>query len=315
MKGSAVNSDILEHVPCNYCSADDYTVLFKGDYSRLDNISVLAGTFSPTVVENAALWQVVQCNRCGLRYTTPRLKTDIIKDIYAKVEDHLYIEEEANKRRTAQMYLRRVSTFIKPGRLLDIGCFAGFFLDEARKQGFEVMGIEPSDWARRFAREKLGLEVLPGFLEDSELAAGSLDCITAFQVLEHVPDAKELITRCYALLKPAGIILIDIPIMDSFFPRLLGRRWWFFKDMHTYHFTRETAIRYLTDAGFELLIIEKATKVAGMRFLIPRIKPYSNRIYQVAQRMIDQMGLQDMALKIKLGDIITIYAKKPAEKM
>ena len=77
-----------------------------------------------------------------------------------------------------------------PGRLLDVGCAAGYFLDEARRSGWDVAGVDVSEWARRQARDLFGLEVLGSLEAAAEHRPGGFDAVTLFQVLEHMPDPR-----------------------------------------------------------------------------------------------------------------------------
>lgn len=97
------------------------------------------------------------------------------------------------------------------GKMLEIGCATGFFLDEARKAGLEVKGIEVSPFATRHATE-MGLDVANvSFLDDHPFFDQSYDCLAAFFVLEHLPDQKKVFAKLSKLLKPGGILLFSLP--------------------------------------------------------------------------------------------------------
>ena len=61
--------------------------------------------------------------------------------------------------------------------MLDLGCWVGFLLDEARRRGWSVTGVEPSEFASRFARERLGLDVREGGLFEAELESAGFDAV------------------------------------------------------------------------------------------------------------------------------------------
>ena len=114
--------------------------------------------------------------------------------------------------------------FRKDGRLLEIGCAYGFFLEEAG--GFyDVAGIEIADAAVAFCRAR-GLFVINGVAEEFVLAQfGMLDVIVLLDVIEHLPDPQSTLALCRQHLNPGGVIVITTGDFASFYARLAGRNW------------------------------------------------------------------------------------------
>lgn len=100
----------------------------------------------------------------------------------------------------------------KKGKLLDIGAGTGDFLLTAKNDGWETIGVEPSDRAKNIAKEK-GISFVE---ETSTLESNSLDVITMWHVLEHVPDLEVQIQELKRLLKPTGTLIIAVPNYKSF---------------------------------------------------------------------------------------------------
>ena len=144
-----------------------------------------------------------------------------------------------------------------PGKLLDVGCAAGFFLDRARLAGWEVTGIEVSRDTAEIARERYGLEVQTGRLESAVLEAGSFDCVTMWDVIEHVPDPAGSLARARDLLVAGGLLAIVTPNIEGLYPRAslpLGRRvgWWPHAGLpgHLFQFGEGPLRRMLEAHGF-----------------------------------------------------------------
>ncbi len=97
------------------------------------------------------------------------------------------------------------------GSLLDIGAGIGQFLHHAQPMFTSVVGTEVSESAVAIAKQKYGLALLAGQVEELDLPPDDFDIITLFHVLEHVPDPRMLIDRCQAILKPSGMLLIAVP--------------------------------------------------------------------------------------------------------
>ena len=111
------------------------------------------------------------------------------------------------------------------GRLLDVGCGNGRFLAQMRKLGWEVVGVEPDPEAVRIAKERFGLEVFQGTLEEAGFPDNSFDAITMNHVIEHVPDPIRLLAECRRVLKPGGKLVVVTPNIWSLGRRLFGEHW------------------------------------------------------------------------------------------
>ncbi|UPZ16731.1 class I SAM-dependent methyltransferase [Flavobacterium humidisoli] len=123
------------------------------------------------------------------------------------------------------------------GKLLDIGAGTGDFLLTAKNDGWETIGVEPSDRARNIAKEK-GIS----FVEEiSTLENHSLDVITMWHVLEHVPDLELQIRELKRLLKPTGTLIIAVPNYKSFDANHYQTFWAAYDvPIHFWHFSKKS---------------------------------------------------------------------------
>lgn len=121
------------------------------------------------------------------------------------------------------------------GILLDIGAGTGDFLSVAKQNGWQAIGIEPSDKARNIAIRKN----VP-FIEDtSQLEDHTIDVVTMWHVLEHVPDVAAQIKELKRLLKPTGTIVIAVPNFNSYDANYYGKFWAAYDvPRHLWHFSR-----------------------------------------------------------------------------
>jgi hypothetical protein len=101
-----------------------------------------------------ALADIVRCSRCGHMQLHPMPSQELLDTGYADAASDAYVEEEAGQRATARRVLERIELYVpRRGALLDIGCWVGFLLAEARDRGWErTLGVEPSEFASRYAR-------------------------------------------------------------------------------------------------------------------------------------------------------------------
>jgi len=143
------------------------------------------------------------------------------------------------------------------GKILDIGAGTGDFLSVAKNDGWQTIGVEPSDKAKSIAKNK-GVS----FVEQTcELENHSFDMITMWHVLEHVPDIDQQIKELKRLLKPTGTLIIAVPNFKSFDAKHYGKFWAAFDvPIHFWHFSK-TAIKLLFEKE-EM----KLEKVLPMKF-------------------------------------------------
>jgi len=143
------------------------------------------------------------------------------------------------------------------GRLLDIGAGTGEFLSVAKNDGWQTIGVEPSDRAKAIAKSK-GVSFVE---QTSELENNSFDVISMWHVLEHVSDLDAQIKELKRLLKPTGTLIIAVPNFKSFDAKYYGKFWAAYDvPIHFWHFSK-TAIKLL----FEKEEI-KLEKVLPMKF-------------------------------------------------
>jgi SAM-dependent methyltransferase len=146
--------------------------------------------------------------------------------------------------------------FIKPGQFLDIGCGSGLnthfwgyrsSLDYLKKQGFEVVGLEPSEQARNIAKSH-GLQVAASFFEIGDRV---FDCIRLNWSLEHVDSPSKYFEFFQRHLKPGGKLIIAVPNYDGLLYRIFPEC--VEVPVHTYYFTPKTLEAYLKKYYFEVL--------------------------------------------------------------
>lgn len=138
------------------------------------------------------------------------------------------------------------------GRLLDVGCGAGFFLralDPARWDGW---GVEISPRSAAAAERHLGAgRVFAGRLADATFDDGSFDVVAFWAALEHVTDPRGDLERARRLLAPSGLLVVQVPNFASYQARRFGADW-FALDLprHRAHFSPEPLERLLAETGF-----------------------------------------------------------------
>lgn len=256
----------LESVDCYLCDSNEGRVLLEDP---------------PFIVK--------KCTSCGLAYVTPRIPEShlhlIYQTEYFKSESASdfgysdYTKDKLGYLKTFEKKARIVQQYIRKGRILEVGSAAGFFLHSMKNLGFDVQGVEVSEYVSEFARSEFGLtDIFTGLLKDAPLEPQSFDAVAMWDVIEHVSDPIEELKRVRSLIRPDGFLFIQTQDIDAFFARLLGKKWQHFKQLeHIHHFSPAT-IRILLDrAGFELVDITHRAggKYISIDFFVERMKRYS----------------------------------------
>jgi SAM-dependent methyltransferase len=181
---------------------------------------------APAVHARGMHGDLYRCLGCGTVQQPSLPEADALQDLYRQMSDHEYLREERGRRQTARRLLEVLAPHAHGRRLLDVGSAYGLMLDEARKRGYEVLGLELSSAGARHTREVLGARVIEASLEEAQLDARSFDVIVMTDVFEHLDDPVAALNRCAELLAPGGVLLLTTPDPSSLTARLAGRRWW-----------------------------------------------------------------------------------------
>jgi 2-polyprenyl-3-methyl-5-hydroxy-6-metoxy-1,4-benzoquinol methylase len=205
----------------------------------------------------------LRCPACGFVYRTAA--EEQTRDVYEGGEYQArdfatgYAVDDTieERRRNARVRVEYVRRFKHGGALLDVGAAGGAFVLEAGAAGFTARGVEPSPEFARHARETLGVDVADGRLEDAELDPGSLDVITLWHVLEHIPDPVAARRECATALRRDGVLVLEVPNLDSAVFAMMGTAWTHLDpDVHVSQFTSSTLADALARADLRPLVME-----------------------------------------------------------
>ena len=285
----------LEHVSCVLCGVDD--TRFRHHKFGLD---------------------VVQCKRCGLVYANPRLPKPALMTRYSEkyfwdeymaglgvgrdgyVDVDRFFRIHAPLLRLFQMY------HPPPGDLLEIGASAGLFMKSAERVGWRTKGVEPMAPAAAFARERLGLDVFEGTLDEAQLPPASFDGVVMFDTIEHVPDPVAVLTSAHQLLRERGLLVLTTPNWEAFTRHALGEQWAVISAAeHLYLFSEATLTAALRKAGFSWIHFHRDLAAGPVQAMNPnythQLGSLRHRAYREFVRLvgpfvfnkIQQRGLAD----------------------
>jgi 2-polyprenyl-3-methyl-5-hydroxy-6-metoxy-1,4-benzoquinol methylase len=298
---------VLELVPCNLCGHDDFSVVFNSPFRASDQERLADYIASTDRFDRYG--QIVRCRSCGLIYTNPRPLPGTIIDSYARAADEDYAMESAGRSMNAHMCLHTVKKFVSAGRLLEVGCSTGYFLNAARLD-FETHGVEPSRWAVAYARDKLRLDVKEGTLDTAEWPRDHFDAAVMIDVIEHFTDPRAALDKVWTLLKPSGILYVVTPDIESLSARILRGKWWGLRPAHIYYFSRRTLPAMLEKAGYEVVFQKSYGRIFTYTYWLSRLRNYPRLVRWPVERVIRGLGFEDKFLYLDTRDSMEICARR-----
>jgi SAM-dependent methyltransferase len=237
----------MEYTSCLTCGSEEFKVVLEGP----DRLCGLPGIF-----------RLVQCTRCQLIYQNPRPAEKDISQYYKgdylpflpAIEDETSFIKRLDRWYGLWKRCHLVNSFFpRPGKILDIGCATGIFLNGMKTKGWEVLGVELSAKAADYAQKRFRLPVQCLPIQSFQAEPGSMDVITMWDVLEHVHDPKQLLRLTHTWLKPGGRLLLTLPNPESW---ELGffRQYWIGWDLprHLCLFPEQTLRQMLISSGFRV---------------------------------------------------------------
>jgi len=265
------SATLWEEVSCNLCGSQNSKVKYQGttdpDMEKLITSYSASGNF----VSKETL---VECSDCGLIYTSPRLRKDLILKSYTEAEDPTYVSQADGRIKSFERCLDAVEEFKKGGSILDIGAAAGFFLKVAKERGWRTYGIEPSKYLSDYGNKNYGVNITCGTLDSAPAPKEKLDCITLWDVLEHTFDPKQVLKTCNSYLKEDGIVVINYPNIGNLMAKMAGKNYWFILSVHLYYFVPKTIKAMLESAGFEVVSSKPHFQWLQLGYLTYRLEAY-----------------------------------------
>jgi SAM-dependent methyltransferase len=208
---------------------------------------------------------VYECSNCRLRFAADaRFNTEFVSNLDEEVR---VAALRAVRSANFDVIVQRMVTLLPKGAAgLDVGTAYGWFIEHAMREGFACSGLEPEHelWLHSTAK---GLNVAKGFFpQDLPSHFVDFDFVVFNDVLEHIPDVDTVLSECYRILKPGGLLIINIPLSSGIFytiaerlfqiglPSFANRMWQFdFHSPHFYYFNKQNLQACVERRGFELI--------------------------------------------------------------
>jgi 2-polyprenyl-3-methyl-5-hydroxy-6-metoxy-1,4-benzoquinol methylase len=296
-----------ETVPCNMCGSTTYRTIYPALERSAADLEVQFKSSSDEALRDP----LVACTSCGLQFVNPRLRQEVILAGYREGTDETFVSQAPARERTFAKALDMIERWApQRGRLLDIGTAGGSFLHVAQKRGWQVDGCEPNTWLCQWGKQHYGIDIKPGTLFDQQYPENAFDVVTVWDVLEHTHDPNGFLSECQRVLKPGGILVVNVPDIGSWLARVMGRRWLMLLTTHLYYFTRQTLGALLERVGFGVVVMKPHIQWLELGYVIKRGEPVAGPLARAAGAITRGIGLAGLHVPYWIGQTLVIARKQ-----
>ncbi|MGD8472700.1 MAG: class I SAM-dependent methyltransferase [Anaerolineae bacterium] len=290
----------MSDIACNLCGTRDARVMF-----RKDSVDFL------------------QCRECGLEWVHPLPDMEKMRELYSSpkyyntdnISQFGYSEYVRNKHLYVNLFNRRLDELLlytdgKRGLLLDVGCATGTLLELARLRGWDVMGVDVSEYATGIAHDYYNLDVFTGELAEAGYVDGQFDVVVMDDLIEHVADPAALVREGRRILKPGGLLTLNTPNRAGLWHLLMGQRWFHYRQMeHTFFFSPAVMTDLLDRHGFDVLEIHSSSKIIDLNYAFGRLRYYNMGLSNLLTQTVGRLLISSVTFPIRVGEMV-VFARK-----
>jgi SAM-dependent methyltransferase len=285
---------------CNLCGTSDARLLFR---------------------KNAT--DFLQCRQCGLEWVHPLPDMAKMRELYSSpkyfntddISQYGYSDYVRNKHLNVNLFNRRLDEILRHtdgrrGLLLDVGCATGVLLELARLRGWEVRGVDVSEYATRIAREYYNLEIFTGELAEAAYPDEHFDVVVMDDLIEHVADPSALVQESHRILRTGGLLTLNTPNRAGLWHLLMGRRWFHYKQSeHTYFFSPRVISQLLDRHGYHVLDIDSSSKIIDLNYAFGRLRYYNLALSNLLAQTVGRLLISSITFPIRVGEM-AVFARK-----
>ncbi|MCC6508845.1 MAG: class I SAM-dependent methyltransferase [Pirellulaceae bacterium] len=215
------------------------------------------------------------------------------------------------KEMTARQRISEIKKHVDmSGRWLDVGCANGVFVETIAQHGIQGEGVEISQTAVAEGRAR-GLSIYQGTMDDVP-ANNRYDCVTAFDVLEHVIDPNAFLESLRKSIRPGGSLVMTVPNTGSLVRKTMGSRWYFYiPEEHLHYFNSSNLPALLRKHQFEIQNVGSTYKPMTYDYALTQFHEYNPLIYRALKTVawLIPATARKRPLPLPIGEL-RVIAKK-----
>lgn len=256
----------------------------------------------------------MECKKCSFVFINPlpsiETQNKYYNESFEKGSYKLYSRAKDLKNKTSEKRYETFSKYSQSGKLLDVGCATGFFLDVSLTKGYETFGVELSKEAIKKSNKKHN--IFNGTLEDAKFQDSFFDVVTMFDIIEHVLNPDETIKEVYRILKRSGLLVLTTPDISSWHAKIMGRKWGLITPLeHLWYYSPKTITLTLEKNNFNVMKIKKNVKVFTLDYLIDQSEFFYPRLYKLI-RLVSKIlprTFRQKYINLYIGEMYVVAKK------
>lgn len=268
-------------------------------------------------------YNIYRCTACGLG------RTDLAGNYEEFVRNHYnkgyftgdptrsaYIDYKDDKPfilKNMRQFLRRVQKYKPRGKLLDVGCALGFYVELSLAHGYDAYGFDPSSYAVEEAKKLVGdARIKQGTITSVSYRRKSFDVITMFDVFEHLSDPGADLAKLSTYLKDDGIMVVATGNTASAMAKTLKRRWTFYiPPQHLFFFNKKTMTALLKKEHLAVVEWFGIAKWLSLRYVLHLARTTGeSAVARKLYTLVNRLKLHNMPLILPVGDNMVAVIKK-----
>ena len=271
-------------------------------------------------------YDILECQNCKMQFVSEQISEEILFDYYNRIKESDLTYTNSNLGNLTFYYKRlknRIEKYITKGNVLDIGCSSGYFLDimngGEESNNWNCYGCEISSKFAKIAKEKFHENIFEGSFENYEIKDNFFDVITLQDSLDHMPNAKAIVEKCFKMLKSQGIMVIKVHNIDCLLAKITRENFYaIFPPEHLFYFSKKSMKILAEKIGFDILKIEFIPHILNASTCFLRLSqnqtqslPY--KIYNFLENSNNKLikGFANFKIYKNFNDIMTVFLKKP----
>jgi len=255
---------------CDFCGCESFKRLRRARKLQKREVVVSSSSNTPLLSE------LSKCLQCDLVQVLEINRQENLLVAYETAIDETHAENSLLRIRSFKRAMEKINKNLSISKsdnmpkMIDVGCASGEFPYAASLLGYDVVAFEPSRHLSAIGRDRYQIDIRSSPFNKEEFPPNSINIITLWDVLEHVDSPQELLSEIVTVLKPNGLLILNLPMIDTATARIARFKWPFYLHVHLYYFTKKSIRNYLEQLNLQIVYQKSYSQTLSVRYLVRR---------------------------------------------